>query len=948
MVSMLATPVIQCLLLIVAAFSCGKANSIIAPSYFVENILLQSKNTMDIEEFSYLTDIHIGKTYTEDDLQKARDTLSIKKRFKSFSLTTQLNPTTNCHTIVCSLEPNIILKRVKIRGILTNKTQYESLYSLQAGEIFSLAQHQASIKAIKARLISEGFLNGGVTSSISKNEDSHTVKVTINLDTGPRFFIQNIQYALNMPTYQSKEEHTKDIQVALTNIFNPLVHRYQYTQSILKTWTKKIRENLINLGFLNPKIHVKIVANKETRKVKVIFVITHSTPRFIVQGNRACTQRGIFNALIAQTEQKWGLKSATIKHQLKLLYQTNGFWKANIEILPTNDTILVSIDEGHPLNVTQIIIHDDKKRPLSGAVMSLCKIGLSSKCTDLFIKERLQKIVSTAIKQGFWDCKIKRTKILIPKSAPQTCILDICVAPGTQRILEKMTVTHIGQPPHFKTAFHPEAHQNIPFDPHIITSTRRSLLSELYQNGYWYASVDCTLTPLQTTQSSSISNLSMSCKINPGDQVRFGKIVTQGYSKLPFKNILKNCQLEEGTLWDQKKVDRARSRLHHLGIFEHVQLTPHQLTHHKSPKHIIANILDDDPYEARLKIGMFASSDAPFLEEASAIRLAGTYLIKNPLNKADIFSMTAQADTNEQLMAAQYSVPDLFGTNQLNSVLISTESHRYMLNLCEPIEAALERRSGIRVSAYQPLSLNEPQIGWSAGIDHSRLIRHYGNMDLDSALTEKELFFVYFTPMYKKISIDERKTMSEGLETFAELKFSFPIISHGNSPAIRGIFRQRFAKNLHRNLGIILTLRCGHLFSDGAFASIHPNDRFYLGGADTIRGYSRDTLPPLGTYTMRNGETGYTVQGGRGMLQINLELRYRINRNAELQFFHDLGALSQNSVHELFTRRYRTLGVGTRLYTPVGIIKFDIGWKLQRSYPEEHTYNWHLSFDGSF
>lgn len=942
------TTAIQCIALIFAV-SLYTKTPCSKPTPNVENIFLHSGAAMDMDEFTYLTDIKIGGACSEEQLTKAREILGMKKRFKNVLLTSHINPSTQKLIVCCTIEPNIILKRVKIRGILTNKTHYESLYNLQTGEVFSPSSHAASIKAIKEKLYTDGFLLGTVADVVSINQDTKTATVVITIDTGPRFFINHIKYSLNLPPNATQTTHENDIHEALKHVFNPLIHRYQYTQPMVRGWIKKVKRQLVERGFLNPKLHVKIVANKRTRKVTVVFVITITTPRFIITGNRSSSQSELLNALSSHVGQKWNLRPSSIKHQLKLHYQTKGYWKATIKIAQNDNNVLIEINEGTPLNISNIAIHTPHKKPLITPIMAVAKINPSTRCTNLLIREKLQRITKVAIKYGFWDCKIKGTKILIPKTNPTTCILDICVEPGDQRILKKIAILPTAKIPSIKATTHPEAYKNIPFDPQIITHVRRGLLSNLYQNGYWYASVECALVEGQKKDAEAGTQpLLMTYKIDPGEQVLFGKIITQGYSKLPFKQIVKNCQFPENALWDQKKIDSARSRLHHLGIFEHVQLTPYQLAQHKSPKHIIANILDDDPYEARLKIGIFASSDAPFLEETSSIRLAGTYLVKNPLNRADIFSITAQADSNEQLLSTQYTVPDLFGTNQLNSVLLITENHRYMLNLSEPVEAAVERRTSIRVCAYQPPALNEAQFGWSAGVDHSKLLSHYGNMNLDASLIEKSLFFLYFAPSYKKVSIDERKTMSEGSETFAELKFTFPIISHGNSPAIRCLFRQRFAKNLHKNIGIILTIRGGHLFSDGRFAAIHPNDRFYLGGADSVRGYSRDTLPPLGTYVTRSGTTGYTVQGGRSMLQASIELRNRISQNVEFQLFHDLGALAQSSLHELFTGRYRTIGMGTRLYTPVGTVKFDIGWKLNRSYAEEHSYNWHLSFDGSF
>ena len=914
----------------------------------IKQIILNSKNCMDLDEFSYLTDLYVGKACTEDQLIKAKEILEIKKRFKKIFLEKSIDPTTKNLILTCTLEPTIVIKKIKIKGGMHNKAHYEHLYQLQQGEIFSPTNHQASLKAIKNRLAQDGCLQGSIKSTVQIDEKTKTASINIALDPGPRFFITNINLALQLPQIANKQHTAKLITHALQGTFNPFIRRYQYSQDRVKRWARTIKQKITDLGYLKPKITPKIKVNHTTRNVTVLFSVTTTTPQYIVTGNKHATKKELFTSFATHVVPYKKLQPSVIKHQIKLHYQTKGYWKPSIHIASSSDNTAITINEGLPLTISQLIIRSPTHKEIPFPTNILTKYAKNTRCTSSFIKNKLQRITQNAIKLGFWDCKIKNTKLLISKKDPSMCILDIVIEPGLQRFLTQLNVkeTHPLAKEILKNL--PENLDGKPFDPQMITNLRKNILSNLYQKGYWYSSLDCSLKIETVNQETNRLHIAMNCSIDPGEQVIFGKLITQGYSKLPFKHILKNCNLIEGSPWDQKKIDSARSHLHNLEIFDHIKLTPHQLTTPRGYKHVIANILDDDLYEARIKAGFFASNDKPFLQGSHTLKLAGTYRVKNPLNKADMLSISAQADSTEQQIAMQYNIPDLFGKNQINSFTLSTENHRYMLNLTEPIETIIERRTSFTIASRPPTILNKAQLGWTAGIDHSKLLGHHGNMNLDTFLTEKSLFFIYAEPTFKKISLDERKAMAEGSTTEAAAKFIFPFVLYGNAPSVRLCFKQRIAKNLHKNLGIIITLRCGHIFSDNTFSSIHPSDRFYLGGADSIRGYSRDTLPPLGMYTTASGATGYTVQGGKSMLQINFELRQRISKNTEFQLFHDLGSLTQNTAQNLFQQCYQTVGAGTRIYTPVGIVKFDIGYKLSLSYPTENLYNWHLSFDGSF
>ena len=298
---------IRYFLFFIAAFLCQKISCNTSPK-LVEEILLQSGGCMDMDEFTYLTEISVGSSCTEETLKKAREMLGIKKRFKSISLEAHTNSATKKLIISCNLEPNLILKKVKIRGFVTSKPQYEHLYSIQVGDIYSESAHLASIKTIKEKLKTEGYLKSTIIPSVIIDNTTKTVSVILNIDTGPRFFIKSVQYSLQIQTKATPQIIEADIKNCLKNILNPLIHRYQYNHATICTWTAKIKEKLINEGFINPNIQVKIVANKTTCMLSIVFIITITTPKFIISGNNHCSQKELFKSLLNNVGQKWMIR----------------------------------------------------------------------------------------------------------------------------------------------------------------------------------------------------------------------------------------------------------------------------------------------------------------------------------------------------------------------------------------------------------------------------------------------------------------------------------------------------------------------------------------------------------------------------------------------------------------------------------------------------------------
>ncbi len=93
-------------------------------------------------------------------------------------------------------------------------------------------------------------------------------------------------------------------------------------------------------------------------------------------------------------------------------------------------------------------------------------------------------------------------------------------------------------------------------------------------------------------------------------------------------------------------------------------------------------------------------------------------------------------------------------------------------------------------------------------------------------------------------------------------------------------------------------------------------ERFLLGGGNSIRGYGRNTIG------IRN-EQGVTI-GGNSMMEGSLELRYPIYNSFRGVVFADVGnTWEQSGFHSFQDLRY-SVGLGLRYSTPIGPIRIDM------------------------
>jgi outer membrane protein assembly factor BamA len=101
-----------------------------------------------------------------------------------------------------------------------------------------------------------------------------------------------------------------------------------------------------------------------------------------------------------------------------------------------------------------------------------------------------------------------------------------------------------------------------------------------------------------------------------------------------------------------------------------------------------------------------------------------------------------------------------------------------------------------------------------------------------------------------------------------------------------------------------------------------PSERFFAGGANTVRGYREDDLGERSIFD--------DAEGGSALLVLNSELRFPIYRWLKGVGFLDLGNVYPKVSDISFTDLQIGLGAGARLDTPFGLVRFDIGVPANR------------------
>jgi len=449
-----------------------------------------------------------------------------------------------------------------------------------------------------------------------------------------------------------------------------------------------------------------------------------------------------------------------------------------------------------------------------------------------------------------------------------------------------------------------------------------------FYSEYGYPKVEIRLKRLQISpveKGTKQRTLDCHLVIEEGDRIYFGQLEIRGLKKTKFSILERELPIKSGQLFDQRKIDQSIHYLENLGYFNQVQ---YHLIDQKKNNHISfnANVVEGKTGRLSGVIGLAPTSESETDRPSDPVRFTG---------------MIEAIDNN------------LFGTGrkvkfQWKSGLTSRIEIRYEEPwlLQRPISIGLSYRKialspNINESNLVPNHLEDTvrfQQPNSADIDRE-LFSSWEGSNIISTIDEqmasvylKTRFRYYFESQfklsYKRIFIPnlQQKTTQNTRNKYA-LTVSFLRDTRNSHQApSTGLLAQvafesskgdlNFYKgwiDLERFLSLwpnqVLAVG-GHLAMAWGKDLIQlysiPTERFFLGGAKTLRGYEEDWF------------------SGLSRLHTNFEYRYHLGSRSRLYVFLDCGMVAKKNWQ--FDTVKIGYGPGLSLESQNGIIfKIDYG-----------------------
>lgn len=904
---------------------------------------------MQQEEFAYLTELKAGETVCHKDIAKAIYYLLKKQKFESITLTSIDSP--QGAKLHFELVSYWTLKKLKFKGIFVGKEYYRQYYLMEPGDRFDHAKHEESIKKIVDSLKNEGYFAACVFADLIYDKYTKSITVCLRLQKGHRFSVASVDIVFDSALLpQEQKDCLRDL--VLTPCAQPLLNSW-YHHDTVDARISCLQELLVKQECLHVDIELDEHINYDDETVDLIFKVhVHDIKKFRFIGNQFYTHEQLLNVIVAFGRSASLLPASILSEEIIRVYHDKGFWQIHIEAVEDQDVYSFIIQEGERARIVDVEIRNLCSFDARYIAKRFFTSVLKKEYYDVSVVDKaIDELLAYLLTRGFWQAT------LLHRSCQNICDSDyrltLTFDEKEQNFLKGVTIAgfeHLAQQSLFKQCN--EQSNGIPFNLAIIDQQRAWLKQHFQKEGYYQPKVKPTFDKQQkdvhVTWHVDLSNA----------QSDFGKTVLLGATRFPFSYVKRELDYKIGDPWHTNVVRHSVGRLQKLEIFESIQLFPDKQIDCDKERAMLLKLQLDDPFEVKARIGGGLQHVTKSLTTGGpTYRVGGSFIWKNPCNRADQFRLDADFTKAIRLVNVQYRLPWLFGlpidamlqgyTNKFEYPgFIGSQKNLYtviqqgcLLNLnsvFNVVDAALSTGFEI-VDTF----IDESQENVCFTREVARAI------NFQPELLDKNIPFFLIQPTCIIFYLDSTINPTRGSFSVLSAKGMFPMAKLAPSNFfIRFLIEQSFFIPC-RPFVFAIRFRVGHIFHP-KFSTIIPIERFYLGGANSIRSYETDQCPPLGA-VCDNGKELFVPQGGRSLANLNLEVRFPLYRQFNGVFFGDIGALSNNRLAEIKAQDLLSgIGFGIRYNTAIGPLRFDFAWRGNKHDGVGRPYAWFLSFGNAF
>jgi outer membrane protein insertion porin family len=514
---------------------------------------------------------------------------------------------------------------------------------------------------------------------------------------------------------------------------------------------------------------------------------------------------------------------------------------------------------------------------------------------------------------------------------PPRATVVFAVEEGPQTIIDAMHISGQEAVPLDAILLRYHLQEGEPYVEAGLRAARAAMLEAYSEAGYVYATVDAT-----STISPDRTRAGIQIRIEEGPAVTVGRITLTGNERTKDQVILRELTLKPGDPYNPRRIFDNQRRVAQLGFLREVRLAPTDPERQESVKDLRLSVKERDAGMVDLGVGY---------SNYEGMRGFGEITYRNLMGLGRQASLRLEGSRIERKSLLSYRHPWLFdpridGKAALLHEVREEETRNYQRSTYGVSfgvdRTLLPRLFGTLVYEYEindfeSLDANTPQNLLPFDQDRSNV----GSITPSLIWNTRDDLFNPRTGALATLAVETAALVLASQEQFWKVTAGTSRFVPLSKPVVLALGTRAGVASRFGETKEALIQAADPGTDVRIPLLLPPNERFYVGGRSTIRGYEEDTVGP----ELPDG----TPTGGNVFLLLNAELRVTVVGSLGFVVFWDGGNawLDQDSIR--WTDIKTTAGGGLRLNTPVGPLRLDYGHKLNWNPGEAHgTYHFTL------
>jgi outer membrane protein assembly factor BamA len=630
-------------------------------------------------------------------------------------------------------------------------------------------------------------------------------------------------------------------------------------------------------------------------------------------------------------------------------FQSKGYFDADVETSiskqGSGETILYKIEKGPKHKVSTVSIDGNKvlgdSQLLAHVSVKKAKLFSRGAYSEKLLRASTKNLEATYRAEGFSDVKVT------PKVEGKGGNIDVTflVNEGPRDTVRELKIVGNNTMP--VTQLVPKGLKlaaGQPYSQKNADQDHRTITVKYLESGYLTASFRETVKSVPGDKHSLI----VTYEIYEGPKVTTSSVITLGRDHTKQRFIDRAAKLTLQKPLTTGDMLSAESRLYSPGIFDWAEVSPRRRITTQTEEDVLVKVHEAKRSTLTYGFGFevinrggnlpsgtvavpglppvgvnsnFQTSEKTFWGPRGSVE----YTRRNILGMAESLTLASLAGRLVQRVTASFQNPSFRGTS-FNSNLSASFEH----NSENPIYTDKIEQIGFQLG--KPLDHKKTQNLYlrynfsETEISNLLIPELVPTSDLDVRLST-------LSATYSRDTRDNTLDAKRGIYESLEVDFN-PEVLGSSVSFVKMLGQVSHYKKLPSNVIWANSLRLGF---DTAFAGSHVplSQEFFSGGGSTLRGFALDEAGPQNVITacgipgVASTCSPITVpEGGRQLLIVNSEFRVPLPIRKELGAvgFYDGGNVFRAiGFHGEYTN---TIGGGLRYATPVGPIRFDLGYNL--------------------